>query len=461
MAVIGVERRTWKADVIVIGGGLAGLTAAMRLQEQGVDVLVLEARDRVGGRLFTQASSAGIPLDVGGQWIGPGQQRITTLAEEVEAHTFFTYNQGDNLEYRQGENKRYSGAIAVSAPLVAAEIVETMLVLSMMSEDIPLDAPWHAPNAREWDSLTAHSWIAQNVSSASVVEWITLAIRAVFACEPRDISLLHLLFYIRSGGNLNELVSVRSGAQERRFSEGAQIVPIRLAERLGDKVLLNCPVRQIQQDEHGVLVVGDGFTVHGKEVVVAIPPTLAGRIQYAPRLPAIRDQLMQRVPMGSVIKVQCIYDKPFWREQNLTGQVASDLGPIQVTFDNSPDSGELGVLLGFIEGDNARMWWERSLDERKAAVLDCFIRYFGIQAATPLEYVEKFWGDEEYSRGCYAGYMPPGVWTVYGEALRRPIGRIHWAGTETATRWFGYMDGAVESGERVAGEVLEKLSHHL
>ena len=247
------------------------------------------------------------------------------------------------------------------------------------------------------------------------------------------------------------------GAQERRFHQGAQYISERVAAELGERVILQAPVHMISQDEQGVRVASDTLLVRAKRAIIAIPPTLAGRLRYRPALPAYRDQLTQRVPMGTVIKVQCLYPRPFWRDEGYSGQITCDEGAVRITFDNSPASGTPGVLMGFIEGNEGRVWGRRTREERQAEVIACFVRYFGEQAAHPSEYVEQNWAEEEYSRGCYAGFMAPGVWTSYGEALSQPIGRLHWAGTETATVWNGYMDGALQSGERAAAEVLQAL----
>jgi monoamine oxidase len=193
----------------------------------------------------------------------------------------------------------------------------------------------------------------------------------------------------------------------------------------------------------------------GRRVVVAVAPTLAGRIAYEPPLPGFRDQLTQRMPLGTVAKCMAIYDEPFWRGDGLSGQATSTRGPIKLTFDNSPPDGSPGVLLGFLEGRQARELGRVAPEQRRAAVVDCFTRFFGPRAGQPADYVERLWAEEEWTRGCYGCHMPTGAWTNYGEALREPIGRIHWAGAETATVWNGYMDGAVGSGERVAAEVLE------
>ena len=446
-----------QADVVVAGAGLAGLAAARTLAKAGIDVVVLEARNRVGGRTYTQPASDGMLLDLGAQWIGPTQHRLAALAESVGVTTFRMYDSGNNLQFQDGQRTIYSGAIPIDDPLVAMETVETMLELNLMANEVPLDAPWKAAKAEEWDTHTVATWVENNVSSQGVRKLLALAIQAVFSAEARDVSLLHVLFYIHSAGSLGQLISVTGGAQESRFHGGAQQISLRVAGALGERVILNAPVHTISQDDAGVRVESDTLTVKAQRAIVAIPPTLAGRIRYRPALPALRDQLTQRMPMGTVIKVHCIYDTPFWREEGLSGQVTSDRGLVRISFDNSPESGSPGVLLTFIEGEEGRRWGRRSADERRTAVLQCLAGYFGEKAGRPREYVEQNWAEEEYSRGCYGGYMPPGVWTNFGEALRTPIGRLHWAGTETATVWNGYMDGAVQSGERAAAEVLAEL----
>lgn len=443
-----------EVDVVIVGAGLAGLVAARRLTSAGRSVLVLEARDRVGGRIYTTYLPDGTFLDQGGQWIGPNQHRLIALAEELEVKTFPTYDTGNNIEYYQGQPSVYASAVSMRDPAITMEAVETMLELNLLAQEVPLDAPWTAERAAEWDSQTVASWSMANIASEDVRAWLMLIVQSVFSCEPRDLSFLHFLFYIHSGGSLNELASVTRGAQERRFSGGSQQIAIRMAATLGESVVLNSPVSAITQDERRVYVESDKMVVTAQHTIVALPPTLAGRIRYRPKLPATRDQLTQRMPMGTVIKVHCCYDTPFWREAGLSGQVASDSGPVRITFDNSPENGTPGILLGFIEGDDGRIWGQRTLEERRDAVLACMVRYFGEQTQKPFAYIEQNWADEEYSRGCYAGYMPPGVLSMYGSALRTPIGRIHWAGTETATIWNGYMDGALQSGERAAAEIL-------
>lgn len=446
-----------KADVVVVGAGLAGLTAARKLHAAGADVLVVEARDRVGGRTHTIQAHDGTPIDVGGQWIGPGQDRLAALAAELDAKTFLTYDTGNNIEYYNAEPSVYSGALPMGDLEATMEIVERMLNLSMMAQEVPLEAPWSAPQANSWDAQTVATWIKQQITSPRAKALMELAVRSIFCVEPHELSLLHFLFYIHSAGNLNALISVTGGAQESRFHEGAQSISNKMTAALGGRVILNTPIHSVIQENGHVRVVADALAVTAKRAILAIPPVLAGRLRYQPGMPALRDHLTQRMPMGTVFKIQCLYPTPFWRDKGLSGQVTNNDGIVSITFDNSPASGTPGVLLGFVEGEAARIWGERDASERRHAALYCLAGYFGEQAAHPTEYIEKYWATEEYSRGCYSGTMPPGVWTSFGKALREPVGRVHWAGTETATVWNGYMDGAVQSGERAAAEVLAAL----
>ncbi len=277
---------------------------------------------------------------------------------------------------------------------------------------------------------------------------------ALFSADTVEMSLLHFLFYCRSGGSLDRLVATHGGAQESRLEGGSQQLALHLADRLGDAVRLGSPVGAIRQDAGGVEVTHDGGVLQASRAIVAIPPTLAGRIRYSPALPPLRDQLTQQVPMGYVTKVQIAYPEPFWRAEGLSGSVLSLDDEVSVIFDNSPQDLSCGVLLGFLEGKHARRAGKLAPEERKELVLSVLEKFFGPRAADPEEYVERDWAAEEWSRGCYGGRFGTGAWTGYGEALREPVGRVHWAGTETADVWNGYMDGAIRSGERAAREVL-------
>jgi monoamine oxidase len=266
--------------------------------------------------------------------------------------------------------------------------------------------------------------------------------------------LLYFLFSLHSGGGILQLVTTGGGAQDARFRGGSQLIAERVAERLRRPVLLDNPVRVIRDRGKHVVVLTERRRFRAGRIIVALAPALCGRIIFDPPLPARRDQLTQRVPQGSMIKVEAVYPTPFWRDDGLTGQVVSDIGPVAATFDNTPEASAPGVLMGFIGGDDARVWGLRSAAERSAAVLDLFARFLGPRARTAIDYIEHDWSEDPWTRGCPVGFMAPGVLSMYGPSLRAPVGRIHWAGTETAEVWNGYMDGAVTSGLRAAQEVF-------
>ena len=463
------RRKIRKADVAVVGAGLAGLAAARAVAAAGKSVLLIEARDRVGGRTLNYPIGGGEVIEIGGQWVGPTQDRILALGKELGVDTFKVYNEGNNVYYQDGRLTPYASSGPLGPippdPTGAPEAFKAIQQLNAMALEIPLDAPWKAAKAAEYDGQTFETWKLANAQTDEGRALLDLGIEAVWACEPRDVSLLHVLFYIRSAGNeqnpgtFDRLIGVTGGAQESRFVGGSQTVSVRMADQLGRKrLIMRAPVRRIEQ--RGALATlhcDRGITVKARQVIIAMPPALTALIDHDPILPADRAQLTQRFPMGSVIKCEAIYDTPFWRPRGLTGQATSDRGPVKITFDNTPPDGGPGVLLGFIEGHDARVWTRRSAEDRRAAVLRNFADYFGPEALKPVKYVEMNWETEQWTRGCYVGYTPPGVLLDYGEAIRAPVGRIHWAGTETATIWNGYMDGAVRSGERAAAEALAEL----
>lgn len=450
-------------DVIVVGAGIAGLVCANALQRAGKSVRVLEARGRVGGRISSYALAPNVVIDLGAQWLGPTQDRAYQLVQAHAVPLFPTYTEGESLVDFGGRKKRYKGIVPNLGLWNLLDFGRGVSLLDKMAKQVPLEAPWQAPQAEQWDSMTFASWI-QHTMRTAVGQWgMRLFAEAVFAAEPCDFSLLHALFYLHSGGGFERLTGTRGGAQQDRFVHGAQSLAERLAQQLGDSVVLNSPARAIHQKEDIVKVYCQAqadapLTEYtAKAVVVAVPPALAGRIEYDPPLPPARDQLTQRLPQGSVIKCFAVYDRPFWREQGLNGFVTSDVEPVHLVFDNSPADGSVGILLGFIEGRSARQLSGVGSDVRRETVLDAFARYFGERARRVETYLDHDWSAEVWTRGCYGAHFPPGVWTQYGHALRQRVGRIFWAGTETATQWMGYIEGAIESAERACQEVLELL----
>lgn len=457
---------THDVDAVVVGAGLAGLTAAKGLVDDGFSVCVLEARDRVGGRTFnhefTEGNAAGVVVELGGQWLGPTQKRVLALAEELGIELFETYVSGESASIVNGDrrpfaaddhNRGYTGE-------ALEDLIRTRTELDEMATEVPLEEPWAAPKALEWDAQTFDSWVEANCRNDEIKGFWRALVPGVFSCQTTELSLLHYLFYTHAGGGLSPMITVDGGADESRVVGGSQAIANVLAERLGDAVRLSSPVTAIEHSDEGVRVSYDGGAVSAARAIVAVPTPLAGRLRYSPPLPSVRDQLTQAVQMGSVIKFQIAYATPFWRQAGLSGLTSWRGGdrPLLVVFDNSPQDSRCGVIVGFFEGWQARKHAPLSMEERKRVVVEELEQAFGAGAREPVDYVDLDWMAEEWTRGCYGGRFTPGAWTGLGPALREPIGSLHWAGTETSPIWNGYMDGAVRSGERAAAEVSAAIA---
>jgi monoamine oxidase len=444
------------ADVVVVGAGLSGLHAARALRRRGLAAVVLEASGRVGGRVRHEALGErwpGVGVEAGGQWLGPNHRLAHGLADELGLQTFATYAKGKNLFEWRGGLRRYGGTVPWLGALGSADVAQAVLRMDRMAATVPPEAPWLAPRAREWDSQTVWSWVQRNARTRLGRAFFALACEAVWAADPADVSLLHFLAYQRANDGLVALISTEGGAQERRVVGGSQGLADGLAAQLGDAVVLGAPVRALEQDDRGVVARTDDLEVRAARAIVAVPPAMAARIRYAPALPAERDQLTQRLPMGSVVKCHAVYDEPFWRDAGLSGQATSDIGPVKVVFDNSPPQGRPGVLVAFYEGLHARRATAWGPQERRRRTLEGLARFFGPRALAAEHYTDTAWTEEEHVRGCYGAFAPPGALTSCGPALRTPVGRLHWAGTESAVRGTGYMEGALEAGARAAREV--------
>lgn len=453
---------TVQVDVVIIGGGLSGLTAARDLIAAGKSVLVLEARDRVGGRVYGLPLGDGTTSEGGAEFIGPTQDRIAALAQSVGVGTFKTYNTGKNVYFRNGKRQTYAtdgllGAVPPDWGVIDLQIA--MNQLADKAKKITPGEPWKVAEAEEWDSQSFFTWSRGATITSGARFLFDAFISSTLSVRSKEVSLLYVLNYIASAGNstnigtIDRLINTKDGGQESRFVGGSQEIPKKLAAALGDKVRLNTPVRRVISANGGVTVEAVGVNVQAKRAIIAMSPAIAGKIEFQPALPAARAQLMQRFPMGSVAKFVAVYPTPFWRADGLTGQSVADSGAIDATFDNSPEDGSRGILMGFINQTNIRKLDGATPDAVRAASLASFTQLFGAKAANPTSTAFQRWDNEVWSGGGPVGITGTGVLTEFGPALREPCGLVHWAGTETATYWTGYMDGAVSSGERVAKEV--------
>jgi monoamine oxidase len=441
------------ADVVVVGAGLSGLRAASEIAASGREVLVVEARERVGGRLLN-GTLGEATVDLGGQWVGSDHRRVRSLAEELGVPVFPQFGAGRNLLDVAGRRRRYRGTIPRLGPRVLWDVFMARRRLDRLAAGVRAEEPWAAERAQELDAVTLGEWCDRNVRSPLARRLIALAGRTVWGAAPEDLSMLHVLFYVRSAGSFDRLIDTEGGAQQDRLDGGAQLLPLGLAERLGDRVRLGAPLRRIAQRGDSVLVSAGGLEIEAGRAVVALPRSLAASVEFEPALPDRHRLLAERLRPGRLTKCMALYERPFWREEGFSGEAVTDAGPVTLTFDSSPRDGSAGVLLGFVGGPEVDEIEGLRPEERRAAVLACFGRLFGPRAERPLGYAEQEWSAEEWSGGGPTSNFGPGGWTACGPALREPLGRVHWAGTETATVWSGYMEGALQAGERVASEVL-------
>jgi monoamine oxidase len=450
------DARRLHADVAVVGAGLSGLGAASEVLAAGREPVVLEARDRVGGRLLNASLGDGVTVDVGGQWVGSDHARVQALAARLGVETFPQFGGGRNLVDVAGTRRRYRGTIPRLGLRVLWDIFLARRRLDRLARGVAAENPWTAQGAEELDSVTLAEWCDRNVRTRIARDLIGLAGRTVWGAGPEELSMLHVLFYVDSAGGFDRLIDTEGGAQQDRLDGGAQLLAQRLSESLGGRLRLGAPVRRIERSEGSVVVHAGDVAVEAERVIVAVPPALAARIEFAPALPAAREELGRRLRPGRLNKCVALYEEPFWRADGMSGEAVTDAGPVTLTFDASPRDGSAGVLLGFVGGPEVGEMVGMGEAERRAAVLSCFSRLFGPRAESPLDYAEREWSSEEWSGGGPTSNFGPGGWTGCGRALREPVGPVHWAGTETATVWSGYMEGALQAGERAAREALAR-----
>jgi monoamine oxidase len=444
-------------DYCVIGAGFAGLTAALRLKQAGHSVALLEARDRVGGRTFTVVREDGSWIDRGGAWIGPGQDAIYALMKEFGVPSYKQYTEGDAMMFVDGTKYRYTGTVPLSmSPWAVANIGAVFLELTQMCKSIPVEAPWEAPKAHKWDQLSYAAWLDKNTLSKPAHELLESAISGLYTSAASELSMLFVLYQMASCGGPSFVLGVKDAAEDARPVGGMGAIHRAVAAELGDAIHLSQPVRSIAQDADGVTVHSDDMVVRARRAIVAVPIAIAGQIIYEPMLPVDRSFLHQRMPLGAVFKIALVYDAPFWRADGLSGQSFAPGSPANLTIDSCTDTGNPGVLTVITEGPVARQLGQLGEVERKTTVLDAVAERFGDKARSPVDYLEQNWTVERYSGGGMIAHAPPGVLTEFGPALREPCGRVHWAGSESSSVMYGFIDGAVRSGERAATEVMER-----
>ena len=445
-------------EVIIVGGGFSGLAAAKKLHEHQIPFLLLEARGRLGGRTFTKKFED-FYLDFGGQWIGPTQDRMYALCHEYGVRYYGTYNQGKNILDLRKKIKTYRGVIPKISLLALLNLDWIIRKLERLARSIDIQNPWNHPKAKLWDKITLEQFLRENTRFEDTYAIIRVGCDTIFASDPDQLSLLHALFYIRSGTSLDCLINVENGAQQDRIVGGMQHLAEKIAADFTDSIRFNSPVRAIQKRENGYEVSGEGFSFSGQQVIIAIPPPLLNEIEFRPVLPSSKKAMLENYPMGSVAKCFMIYDKPFWRDMGFSGQSVSDQNtPYQAMYDCSPADASKGIMMGFSVGSRMNALFKNSKDERQNIMKETLSRYFGSKAENFQTYEDFTMSDEIWSRGCYAALMPTGAWTTFRDEYRTSVDQIHFAGTEAATRWHGYIEGAVLAGESAASKVLSSIS---
>lgn len=436
-------------DVVVIGAGLAGLTAARDLVGRGFDVVVLEGRDRVGGRTFS-GTLAGVPVDRGASFVGPTQDAVLKLAADLGCQTTPTYAQGANLIRWRGRVRKYSGTIPKLGLIGLLDMGRIQWQFERIARDVSITEPWNSSDATALDAISLGGWLRSIKATTGSRDLMAIMSRVTWGAEPDEVSMLHATRYVKTSGGLDRMLDVVGGAQQDHFVSGSHEMARRIAEELGDRIRLGARVSRIEWSDDAVAVTSTAGVVEARRAIVAVPPAHRLDIDVAPALPIEYQQLAQRWPQGALTKAYAAYPTPFWRAQGLSGQALSDQGPVFITFDVSPPDSGIGILLGFTD---PRGFDAQSDDRRREQVLESFTALFGDHAANPIDYLDQRWGAEAFAPGGPTAAVPPGSWTQFGRLLREPVGPLHWAGTETADEWTGFMDGAVRSGQRAAAEV--------
>ncbi|WP_221391588.1 FAD-dependent oxidoreductase [Dyadobacter sp. NIV53] len=445
-------------DAVIIGAGLSGLMSALTLQGQGKSYRILEAKSRIGGRMQNGNAKDGTAFDLGAQWISPHQLRVQELVKRFGFTLVKTHVDGKTIYDIGGKLKVTKSKLP---PLPVSALLDLALFQNRLTKTLrgfPDENPWTSKFAKKWDSITIEQWLSRRSTllTDTARRFYRLLAEEGFCCELSEASLLDLFWAISSSGSFDRLMT----AEDYWIMEGAYALSDKMADQIGwSNITLNSPVYRITHDGEGVVIHTESGKFEARKVILAIPPAFCGRIHYEPALPSVRDQLTQRLGQASCIKYNIIYPTPFWRDEGKNGMIYSDRQYFTATMNSSPPHGGKGILTVLVGGEKARQLEACTAARREELILEGVAEYLGNSALFPEEIIEKNWSQEPWIRCGYAAHFAPGVLTQFGPALLRPVGSIHWAGTETSTEWRLYMEGALQSGERAANEVIEILNN--
>lgn len=440
-------------DVAIIGAGLSGLTSGRDLQKAGCDsFVILEARDRVGGRTVNHDIGHGVISEGGGQWIGPGQTAVFDLARELGVDTFHSFYKGKTI-YLVGDERIEAdlgnGGLGSSSPVIRK--------LNAMARDVPSADPWSAPGAADLDRQSLADWLATQTLSDDDRLTFELSATLTYGAPTEKLSLLHYLTVINSSNcDLEKLESMSGGAQEQRIVGGSWVLSAKMADGLKDKIRLSSPVRRIEGWDRDIVELHtDGGVVRARQVISAMSQSLCNRIAFSPALPPERAAMQKAWPTTAKMrKAVHVYSRPFWRDAGFNGQIVEVGGPVLWCADNSPPDLSVGIITAFVK-EGSLPADETIACDRLAAV---YARAFGDEALHPVQYHEIDWSTvDPWSLSCTSPY-PPGFLTRWGKSMRDPTGRLIWSGTDMAELWPSSMDGAIRAGHRAALKALRALA---